>query len=340
MTSKLSRFEGAMLGVAVGDALGAPLEFMEAQEIKSKYGTVRDMLGGGWLNTAPGEVTDDTQMTLAVAAGILTNPHEPIPAVGRQFIGWYKTNPKDIGNACKAAISNALLIKNTISKGTTEAWLLAAKQADKQLYGQTAGNGALMRTIYPALYYDKYCGNFAAAIGAMTHWHDDSRAAVFCYTEAISEIVDGDERTDTGWAKERVELRMKQIRERLGGKHLQPEGWVIASAVCAMNAIRDTNSFEDALVYAVNLGGDADTIGAITGGLAGAIYGSGAIPLRWINALRNEPNNRLCGETDQSGNWLSIRLTKLAHIAYAERTGEQMADVQFREEAKKIFSKK
>jgi ADP-ribosyl-[dinitrogen reductase] hydrolase len=122
-------------------------------------------------------VTDDTQMTLAVAAGILERSNEPVPAVGRQFINWYKTEPKDIGNACRTAIGNALLIKDTIDNGTVEAWELAAKQADKQLRGQTGGNGALMRTIYPALYYDKYCGNFAAEIGAMTHQHDDSRAA-------------------------------------------------------------------------------------------------------------------------------------------------------------------
>lgn len=69
---------GAMFGVAVGDALGAPLEFMSAKSIKQQHGTVRDMIGGGWLNVLPGEVTDDTQMTLAVAHGIAVRPAAPL----------------------------------------------------------------------------------------------------------------------------------------------------------------------------------------------------------------------------------------------------------------------
>ena len=81
------RIRGALYGVAVGDALGAPLEFMTAEEILAKYGApVREMVGGGWLSVVPGEVTDDTQMTLAVAEGIAENPENPIPAIGRRFI--------------------------------------------------------------------------------------------------------------------------------------------------------------------------------------------------------------------------------------------------------------
>jgi hypothetical protein len=77
-------------------------------------------------------------------------------------------------------------------------------------------------------------------------------------------------------------------------------------------------------VYAVNLGGDADTIGAITGGLAGALYGGGNIPSRWINALSNEANG-----SNRSDNILALRLINLAHIAYAHRTGDKMAAAQF-----------
>ena len=91
-----------------------------------------------------------------------------------------------------------------------------------------------------------------------------------------------------------------------------------------MNAIRDTDSFEDALVAAVNMGGDADTIGAITGGLAGAIYGASSIPLRWVNSLANQPNRKTVQLFYQSGgaaqqgnaNTLGIRLIDLAHLAY------------------------
>ena len=68
---QLDRIRGALYGVAVGDALGGPLEFMSDWQICNTYGRVTDMIGGGWLNLKPGEVTDDTQMTLCVARGIL-----------------------------------------------------------------------------------------------------------------------------------------------------------------------------------------------------------------------------------------------------------------------------
>ena len=69
MTNLANKIGGALFGVAVGDALGAPLEFMNAKEIQHKHGTVKEMIGGGWLNVKPGEVTDDTQMTIAAALG-------------------------------------------------------------------------------------------------------------------------------------------------------------------------------------------------------------------------------------------------------------------------------
>ena len=99
---------GAMFGVAVGDALGAPLEFMSAKSIQQQHGTVRDMIGGGWLNVLPGEVTDDTQMTLAVAHGIVDSPRDPIEAIGRYFVKWYNSSPKDVGATCASSIRSAI----------------------------------------------------------------------------------------------------------------------------------------------------------------------------------------------------------------------------------------
>lgn len=90
---QLDRIRGALYGVAVGDALGGPLEFMSDWQICNTYGRVTDMIGGGWLNLKPGEVTDDTQMTLCVARGILDalegdNGLDLVASVGQQFIAW------------------------------------------------------------------------------------------------------------------------------------------------------------------------------------------------------------------------------------------------------------
>ncbi|MCL2011120.1 MAG: ADP-ribosylglycohydrolase family protein, partial [Synergistaceae bacterium] len=213
----------------------------------------------------------------------IENPDDPIPAIGRRFIKWYDSKPKDIGNCCRAVIACARALRASDMGG----WHHAAQRVHDETGGQTAGNGALMRTIYPALWYAGH--QMAVDIGYMTHAHDDSRIALIAYTRAIYDVikdeaggVDGDE---IGWRKHWVSEGMKHARKAHEGTTLRPDGYVLNSLVCAINAIRDTNSFEDALAEMVNLGGDADTIGAITGGLAGAIYGAKAIPQRWIDAL-------------------------------------------------------
>ncbi|MDR3349478.1 MAG: ADP-ribosylglycohydrolase family protein [Acidaminococcales bacterium] len=284
---------GALLGVAVGDALGAPLEFMSAEEIRAKHGTVREMIGGGWLNVMPGEITDDTQMTLSVAEGIVENPQDPIPGIGRRFVEWYDSRPKDIGVTCRSAIAYAKANGAQDENG----WHEAARRVHADTNGMTAGNGALMRTIYPALWYGRKSARIAAAaIGRMTHWHDDSTLSVIAYTEAVADIIGADKIPDAGigWSKERIEYRMRRVRELApDNERPRPDGYVLNSLVCAINAIRDTSSFEGALIQAVNLGGDADTIGAITGGLAGALYGARTIPQRWTDALDKDTRNRL-----------------------------------------------
>lgn len=101
---RMDRCEGAMIGVAIGDALGAPLEFLSAGTIRRRHGIVREMIGGGWLSVEPGEVTDDTQMTLAVAEGIALGKPEALVHIGENFLTWYATRPKDVGGTCAAVL--------------------------------------------------------------------------------------------------------------------------------------------------------------------------------------------------------------------------------------------
>lgn len=318
-SKQIDRYEGAMLGVAVGDALGAPLEFMTAEEIRRKHGEpVREMIGG-WLSVMPGEVTDDTQMTLAVAEGIIAEKESiiaPCLMIGANFLRWYRTHPKDIGNCCAAVLSRIDRQENIYLAD----WHEAAEAYDKASCGGTAGNGALMRTVYPALYYQRDKAQKAAAdIAKMTHWHQHSTKTVLRYTVAIHTIVTAPDWVTTKKAKELAEKEMADVREMTTNDKVEQTGYCVDSLICAMNAIWDTDSFEDALIAAVNMGGDADTIGAITGGLVGAIYGANAIPLRWINGLNNEPNRRtvqMFHAGENKGNALVNRLIGLAHLAY------------------------
>jgi len=325
----INRYEGAMLGVAVGDALGAPLEFMSADEIRRKHGTVREMIGGGWLHVEPGEVTDDTQMTLAVAEGIASGAESVEREVGLNFLRWYRTHPKDIGGTCRSVLAEM----DSRERADKSDWHDAAETVHVQTFGQTAGNGALMRTIYPALYYQRdKAREIAVNVAWMTHWHKISTDTVLFYTEAVNAIVNSD--WSPAEAKEQAEAIMEGFVFGIDRTNPEPSGYSAASLVCAMNAIRDTGSFEDALVAAVNMGGDADTIGAITGGLAGAIYGSNGIPLRWVNQLANEPNRRTVQLFHQSedatqkggANTLAIRLIDLAHKAFNHDFSEKFSD--------------
>lgn len=318
--------KGALYGVAVGDALGAPLEFMSADQIERRHGLVTEMIGGGWLSVKPGEITDDTQMTLAVAEGIVANPGNPIEEVGTRFIEWMRSGPKDIGGTCSASISRAASIaagrtsnKNPSAgdRPTEDDWYRASKDTAIRNGNRSGGNGALMRTVYPGLFYHQELEavEVATAIAQMTHWDNFSNRACEIYTDMIyllteavykqGDAVDKDQIVDKALQGTPYELDRNAKRT----EDLNPTGFVVDSMKCAVTAaFWNAESFEEAVVSAANMGGDADTIAAITGGLAGAYFGYDAIPERWIRELAPEVRERL---------------DRLAEAALANRTMEQ-----------------
>lgn len=273
------RIRGALYGVAIGDALGAPLERMTAEEIKEKYGKVTEMVGGGWLDVWAGETTDDTAMTIAVARGIIESPDDPVPAVGRYLIDYYQNCHGIIGNTCKMSIMNALAIAEEGIPTTKEAWMTASQATHSMTDGNTASNGALMRTIYPALFYGPGAKMIKVThdIAKMTHWDDQSTQACIQYVKDIFLLIHGYE----GF----VGL--------VGLKDTEPTGYVVDSYIVASEAFNRACSFEETIINAVNRGGDADTIGAIAGGMAGARYGYSNIPERWLEVLDSDIKEQL-----------------------------------------------
>ena len=95
---KINKIKGALYGAIIGDALGAPLEFMPQEQIKAQFGKVTEMIGGGWLQVQPGEGTDETALLLATAYGIMKNPENPFAEIGKNFIKWAISRPKDISH--------------------------------------------------------------------------------------------------------------------------------------------------------------------------------------------------------------------------------------------------
>ena len=304
------RIAGALYGVAVGDALGGPLEFMSAAEINRQHGWVSTMLGGGWLGLRPGETTDDTAMTLAVAEGIMERPEAPIQDIGRRFIRWAESGPKDIGGACAWSIRTAKRIGG--GAPTTEDWENAAAAYQLQVAAPVEGNGALMRTIYPALYYPNHskAEYWAMKIARMTHAGLRSTEACILYSRMVNLITasKSQQQASREFLKEHCEA-VKEYRDAASGKEVAPAGggWVVDSMRIAVGSTANTSSFREAVTMAVNLGGDADTNGAITGGLAGALYGFQTIPKEWVSALSTHDRERLDAAVDAA---MESRMTK------------------------------
>jgi ADP-ribosyl-[dinitrogen reductase] hydrolase len=282
---------GSLLGVAIGDALGATVEFMTPKEIQEKYGVFKDIIGQGYWQLSPGEVTDDTDMTMALAKGIIAEPQAPIEAIARFFADWARTKPKDIGNICRLALSEGM---KRAAASETE-WLETAKYAHDQSGGRSGGNGSLMRTIPVVLAYWQDPAKMlqiASRQSALTHYDPVAGQCVMFYCDLVRTILQGkDLKTaieEASGEKNREIFLNKDLLLKidLSPKEIKTTGYVVHTLEAALNCAYQTESFEEALIMAVNLGGDTDTIGAVTGGIAGAYYGMEAIPERWLNTLR------------------------------------------------------
>ena len=130
-----NRARAAYLGFAIGDALGATVEFMTKGEIAAQYGVHREIVGGGWLKLQPGQVTDDTDMSLALGRSLIRNNGFDARDACEEFAAWLKTGPADVGNTCRRGI------RRYLTHGTVEG---AFADGD-------AGNGAAMRVLPVAL---------------------------------------------------------------------------------------------------------------------------------------------------------------------------------------------
>lgn len=270
---KLERVLGGLFGVACGDALGGTLEFMSRVEIQRKYGYLKDIVGGGHWKLAPGEVTDDTMMTIAVAEGILANPENPVEEIGKQFVKWFESNPRGIGRTTRAALSEY--------KRSGD-WTKTAYYAHRAAGGKSAGNGSLMRCLPVALYYDdvEKMLEVTAAQSLLTHYDREATEACLLYNRIVHGCLKGKDKVEA--TREHAEKHPEyKIVFRVTKEELVPSGYVLDTLVCALWCFINTTTFEDAVCEAANLGGDADTVAAVAGGLAGVYYGYGAIPERW-----------------------------------------------------------
>ena len=249
MNTVKNKIAGAIYGFAIGDAMGATTEFMCHKQIKKQYGKVIDIIGGGWLNLEAGKVTDDTQMTICVMDALMDNIKLFEKHCMDNFIKWYQTGPKDVGGQCAKGIICALITGHFIREDNS-----------------ALGNGSLMRAM-PCALINRPDSNVAQ--GKLTHNNSECSQIILEYTRLIQNILYNNLYT----------YKVKSI--------LEPSGYIRDTF---NNSLYWANkpSFEKAIIGTVNDGGDADTIAAITGSIAGARFGYDTIPQRWIDQLDSE----------------------------------------------------
>lgn len=266
----LDKALGAYLGFACGDALGATVEFMSPKQIQKRYGVHRDIIGGGWLTLEPGQVTDDTQMSLAVGQAIIDHRGWNIQAVADNFVAWMASDPLDIGNTCRRGITRY--------------------RDSGELFGlprdDDAGNGACMRNLPVVLATLNRPDNFnewSLQQSHITHNHPLSDAATLTLGRIVNHLINGQ---DIDACKQKAERLISQYGEFAYSPYPgKASAYIVDTVQTVLHYFFSTDSFESCLIATVNQGADADTTGALAGMLAGAKYGVEQIPERWLARL-------------------------------------------------------
>ena len=278
MTSAVvERARGTLLGLAVGDAVGAPVEFDAPGAIAGMRDELFDMPGGGSFGWAPGEFTDDTQMALVLARHLLGRRGElDQEALASEFAEWAR-DAADVGNQTRTVLA-------AVSRGA--GW----RDAIAQLPDDASGNGSLMRVAPAALPAGSRAR--AAELGRrqseVTHPSEPCRDACAVFASTLWDTLAG-QRPSLDDLAERASTEAVRSAIARASDHAPPEmsGWVLHTLAGALWAVYGSEDFEEAVWRAVSLGEDADTVGAIAGALAGAQWGERGIPAALSERLQS-----------------------------------------------------
>lgn len=291
--NKIQRYIGSLIGLAVGDALGATIEF----QTRGNFEPIKIIVGGGTFNLRPGEWTDDTSMALCLADSLLEcNGFNPTNQM-EKYLKWYEEGYLsstgicfDIGNTVVSAIKRFKISGEPYS-GSSEPY--------------TAGNGSLMRlSPIPLMYAHSFeqTISYAAQSSKTTHGALEAVDACRYYAALIYGAVNGEPKdtllselytpVPNYWQNNPLTNKIKDIASGSYKIKKEPDiqgiGYVVKSIEAALWSFYNTNNFKDGALLAVNLGDDADTTGAIYAQLAGAYYGINAIPSTWQNVIHEK----------------------------------------------------
>jgi ADP-ribosyl-[dinitrogen reductase] hydrolase len=278
---------GAVVGSAVGDALGAGFEFGPPGAYSRRFPTPvldgnAEQQGGGSFGWAPGEFTDDTQMAVVQGLALLAYGGFDGAHLFARFQAWVAT-ATDVGNQTRAALTSGL------------PWNQAAASYYRRNPHRSAGNGGVMRAspsaVFGASLEPEATIQLGRELAAVTHGDPAAQWGAALHHRMIQvAILGGDPIEELPAAFGFLPADQHRLAEMLEPQWTPavtnlPNGTVWTCLAQAVWAVRSTETFESALVAAIDLGGDTDTVAAVAGGLAGARYGIDAIPARWTRPL-------------------------------------------------------
>lgn len=314
MERYLYLIKSVMIGHAVGDALGVPVEFCERDELDES--PVTDMMGFGSYPVPAGAWSDDTSMTLA-ALDSLSKGFVDYDDIMQNFVRWCSEDAYtptgemfDIGRTCLTAIRNYLA---TDGKPALECGL-----CDEH----SNGNGSLMR-IHPFVLYAHAkqlpCTEWLELIkngSAITHAHDRAELGCLIYAFVLYHLLSDQSLGAIEHGLMRAECHLRDCAEMsyysrifksdfasLNRDEIKSSGYVVDTLEAALWCLMTTKDYKSCVLKAVNLGEDTDTVAAVAGGLAGALYGYDGIPKEWRDILiKRDYIEDLCKTA--CGNWL------------------------------------
>lgn len=286
------RAVGSLLGLAVGDALGTTLEFTwrDAQP------PLTGMVGGGPFRLQAGEWTDDTSMALCLAESLQADPALDEADLMRRFVRWWKEGHNSVTGTC---FDIGTTTSAALHRFRTEG-IARAGRTDRD----SAGNGSLMR-LSPAVirhHRDPQTAiDIARRQSITTHAAAEAVDACACYAGFLLDAIDGRGRdavlAPRGFAGEPEIAAIAAGRYHgLEREQVSSSGYVVHTLEAALWCLHRSTTFRDAVLLAANLGRDADTVAAVTGQLAGALYGAAAIPPEWLAVLAWEARIRALAE--------------------------------------------
>ena len=257
----LSRVYGALFGAAAADSVGATFEGMMADESR-----IPEMRGGGQFSIAPGEVTDDTLMMLALLETYAEAGYFSRQLFLSKMIQTIRARPKTFGNTTRTLAS--LVEQGCYPK--------SAAEVVNMIFGSRT-NGSVMRTLPVGLAASskEEALSLSREVSSFSHMDEEAGDACSAVSLAVYSLLHGKSKDEV----------LKAVPKKYLEGELYPSVDALESTRCAFCIFRDSESYVDAVAKACRLGGDSDTIGAIAGGMCGALYGIDAIPKSWCEML-------------------------------------------------------